>query len=150
MVPWPYRKINLGPWPSIFPRRMTLEANQTSTFNNLSSMSESARVFSYISLWEEKPSMVFYHSIGMVHCICTLPIALKDLSFYKARLSSFTWSFLDLWTMREIIHCDNQSCIKISKNPVFHDRSIHMEMRYHYLRDMVQRRAISLRYIPTD
>ena len=33
---------------------------------------------------------------------------------------------------------------------MFHDRSKHMEMRYHYLRDMVQRRAISLRYIPTD
>ena len=28
--------------------------------------------------------------------------------------------------------------------------SKHMEMRYHYLRDMVQWRAISLRYIPTD
>ena len=33
---------------------------------------------------------------------------------------------------------------------MFLDRSKHMEMRYHYLRDMVQRRAISLRYIPTD
>ena len=48
-----------------------------------------------------------------------------------------------------VIHCDNQSCIKISENLVFHDRSKHMEMRYHYLRDMVQRRAISLQYIPT-
>ena len=36
-----------------------------------------------------------------------------------------------------VIHCDNQSCIKISENPVFHDRSKHMEMRYHYLPDMV-------------
>jgi hypothetical protein len=25
-----------------------------------------------------------------------------------------------------------------------------MEMRYHYVRDMVQRRAVILRYIPTD
>ena len=22
-----------------------------------------------------------------------------------------------------VIHCDNQSCIKLSKNPLFHDRS---------------------------
>ena len=49
-----------------------------------------------------------------------------------------------------VIHCDNQSCIKISEIPVFHDHSKHMEMRYHYLRDMVQRRATSLRYVPTD
>ena len=49
-----------------------------------------------------------------------------------------------------VIHCDNHSCVKLSKNPVFHDRSKHIEMRYHYVRDMVQRRAVSLRYIPTD
>ena len=49
-----------------------------------------------------------------------------------------------------VIHCDNWSCIKILENPVFHNHSKHMEMRYHYVRDMVQRRAISLRYVPTN
>jgi hypothetical protein len=32
-----------------------------------------------------------------------------------------------------VIHCDNQSCIKLSENHVFHDRSKHIEMRYHYV-----------------
>ena len=27
-----------------------------------------------------------------------------------------------------VIHCDNQSCIKISVNPVFHDRSKHIDI----------------------
>ena len=36
-----------------------------------------------------------------------------------------------------IIHCDNQSCIKLSENPVFHDRSKHIEMRHHFIRDLV-------------
>ena len=49
-----------------------------------------------------------------------------------------------------VIHYDNQSCIKISENPVFHDRSKHMEIRYHYVRDRVQRRAVILLYIPTN
>ena len=31
-----------------------------------------------------------------------------------------------------IIHYDNQSCIKLSENPMFHDRSKHIEMRYHF------------------
>ena len=31
------------------------------------------------------------------------------------------------------ILCDNQSCIKMSKNPVFHDRSKHIEIRYFYI-----------------
>jgi hypothetical protein len=48
-----------------------------------------------------------------------------------------------------VIHCDNQSCIKLSKNPVF-DKSKHIEIRYHFIRDWIQRGAIELQYIPTD
>ena len=33
------------------------------------------------------------------------------------------------------IRCDNQSCIKITENPVFHDKSKHIEVRYHFVRD---------------
>ena len=33
------------------------------------------------------------------------------------------------------IYCDNQSCIKLSENPVFHDRSKHIEIRYHFIGD---------------
>ena len=32
---------------------------------------------------------------------------------------------------------DNQSCIKLSENPVFHDRSKHIEICYHFIRDNV-------------
>jgi hypothetical protein len=48
------------------------------------------------------------------------------------------------------ILCDNQSCIKMMENPIFHDRSKHIEIRYHYIRDMVQRGAIKLQYVSTD
>jgi hypothetical protein len=46
-----------------------------------------------------------------------------------------------------VIHCDNQSCIKLSINPVFHDRSKHIDIRYHHLRDCVQRKIMLLQYI---
>eukprot|EP00253_Pinus_taeda_P003267 PITA_03267 len=36
-----------------------------------------------------------------------------------------------------VIYCDNQSCIKLSKNPVFHDWSKHIDIRYHHLQDCV-------------
>jgi hypothetical protein len=49
-----------------------------------------------------------------------------------------------------VIQCDNESCVKLSENPVFHDRSKHIEMRYHYLRDMVQKGAIRLQYVSTE
>eukprot|EP00253_Pinus_taeda_P016688 PITA_16688 len=49
-----------------------------------------------------------------------------------------------------VIYCDNQSCIKLSVNPVFHDRSKHIDIRYHHIRDCVQRRIMLLSYIPTE
>eukprot|EP00253_Pinus_taeda_P024424 PITA_24424 len=36
------------------------------------------------------------------------------------------------------ILCDNQSCIKLSENPIFHDRSKHIDIRCHFIRDYVQ------------
>jgi hypothetical protein len=32
-----------------------------------------------------------------------------------------------------MIYCDNQSCIKLLENPIFHDRSKHIEIRYHFI-----------------
>ena len=48
------------------------------------------------------------------------------------------------------IYCNNQSCVKLSKNPVFHDKSKHIEIKYHYIRDMVHRGAVKLQYIAMD
>lgn len=36
------------------------------------------------------------------------------------------------------IMCDNQSCIKLSENPVFHDRSKHIDIRCHFVRERLQ------------
>jgi hypothetical protein len=30
------------------------------------------------------------------------------------------------------IYCDNQSCVKLSQNPVFHDRSKHIDIKYYF------------------
>ena len=38
----------------------------------------------------------------------------------------------------------------MSKNPVFHDKSKHIEIKYHYIRDMVQRVEVKLQYVVTD
>jgi hypothetical protein len=36
------------------------------------------------------------------------------------------------------------------ENPVFHDKSKHIDIRYHYIHDMVQRGAIKLQYVGTN
>jgi hypothetical protein len=49
-----------------------------------------------------------------------------------------------------IIYCDNQSCIRLSEHPVFHERSKHIEIKYYFIRDKVQEGEVKLKYIPTD
>jgi hypothetical protein len=48
------------------------------------------------------------------------------------------------------IYCDNQSCIRLSEHPVFHERSKHIEIKYYFIRDKVQEGEVKLEYIPTD
>ena len=38
----------------------------------------------------------------------------------------------------------------MSVNPVFHDKLKHIQIRYHFIRDMVQKGVVELHYIPTD
>ena len=40
--------------------------------------------------------------------------------------------------------------MKLSENPVFHDNLKHIEIKYHYIRDMVQRGAVKLQYVATE
>jgi hypothetical protein len=49
-----------------------------------------------------------------------------------------------------VIHCDNQSCVKLSENPIAHDRSKIVEIKFHYIRDMVLRKAVLMQYLPPD
>ena len=50
----------------------------------------------------------------------------------------------DLQMDATCIYCDNQSCVKLSENPMFHDKSKHIEIKYHYIRDIMQRGAVQL------
>jgi len=39
--------------------------------------------------------------------------------------------------------------IALAKNPVFHDRSKHIDIQYHFTRDLVKEQKIHLEYITT-
>ncbi|KAJ0589103.1 putative RNA-directed DNA polymerase [Helianthus annuus] len=47
------------------------------------------------------------------------------------------------------IFCDNKSTISLSKNPVLHKRSKHIELRYHFMREMVEQDQIKLEHCST-
>ncbi|GKA58142.1 putative ribonuclease H-like domain-containing protein [Tanacetum coccineum] len=52
--------------------------------------------------------------------------------------------------MNTIIHIDNQSTICIIKNPVYHSKTKHIEIRHHFIRDCYEKKLIQVQKIHTD
>lgn len=48
------------------------------------------------------------------------------------------------------LYIDNKSAIQLCKNPVFHDRSKHIETRFHFIRECVDDGRISVESIGTE
>jgi len=48
------------------------------------------------------------------------------------------------------IFCDNKATISMTKNPAFHSRTKHIDIRYHFIRDLVAKEEILLEYCSTQ
>ena len=46
--------------------------------------------------------------------------------------------------------CDSTSAISVAKNPILHSKTKHIDVRYHFLRDHVERGDIDLGYVATQ
>ena len=48
------------------------------------------------------------------------------------------------------VFCENMNAINLSKNPVQHSKSKHIEIWYHFIRDLVEDKIVCLEFINTD
>jgi hypothetical protein len=48
------------------------------------------------------------------------------------------------------IFSDNQSCIALAKDPIAHSRTKHIDVRYHYIRELVVFNKTTVDYLPTS
>ncbi|GJR52307.1 retrovirus-related pol polyprotein from transposon TNT 1-94 [Tanacetum coccineum] len=48
-----------------------------------------------------------------------------------------------------VVNCDNQSAIHLSRNATFHERMKHINMRYHFIREIVESKEIEVAKIGT-
>lgn len=63
--------------------------------------------------------------------------AIKDAVWLKGLLSEI--GYLD---NKVVLFSDSQSAIQLCKNHVFHDRTKHINVRYHYIRDVVEKEIV--------
>ena len=45
---------------------------------------------------------------------------------------------------------DNQGALALVKNPYLHKRSKHIDITYHFIRDLGERAKLNVTYIPTN
>lgn len=69
----------------------------------------------------------------------------KEAIWLKSLLTSIDIGF----SKAIVIYEDNQGCISIAKNPTHHKRSKHIDIKYHFTRDMIQKGYVTLKYLPT-
>ena len=60
---------------------------------------------------------------------------LKDLGLERGRPTS--------------VYIDNSSARQLAMNPVHHQRSKHIDIKYHWIRDMVSSETIKMIHVPT-
>lgn len=77
-----------------------------------------------------------YHSMAALTC---------ELKWLKGLLDSLGVSHPRAMNL----HCDNQSALYLAQNPVFHERTKHIEVDCHFLRDAILDCTISPSYVPT-
>eukprot|EP00253_Pinus_taeda_P002260 PITA_02260 len=99
-----------------------------------------------ISLSQEKYIVKLLERCGMVDCRSVS--TLMELNFKKLCGSVVGPELENLSEYRQLVGAlMSLSGIHLSKNLVFHDCSKHIDIRYHFIWDMVQRGAIRLQHI---
>ena len=76
---------------------------------------------------------------------CGAAMAACEVAWLRKLLHSFGYDVLQPVTL----FCDNMSSIQLANNPVFHARTKHIEVHYHYIREKVLAQEIDLVYVGT-
>lgn len=59
-------------------------------------------------------------------------------------------SDLQLEMGKPVVYMDNQGAMKLAKNPEFHKRTKHIQVRYHFIREKFESGLFQLSYVNTN
>ena len=74
-------------------------------------------------------------------------VASSSASCEQVCLGKLLPDLFDIYLDVTCIFYDNQSCMKLTENPLFHEKLKHIVIKFHYIRDMVQRGVVNLQYM---
>ena len=66
----------------------------------------------------------------------------KELLWYRSWISEVLFEF-----PVGVIHCDNQAAIILTKNDTIHERSKHIRLRYHFIRDEIKKNHVQIKWV---
>ena len=72
--------------------------------------------------------------------------AVKESLFLNRFLNEIGFSELS----QVDLYCDNQGAAKLARNPVFHNKSKHIDIRYHFVQQSIKEYPIDLKYLRTE
>lgn len=71
----------------------------------------------------------------------------RQLAYTTVEISWLLFKDLQLFLSCPKVRCDNISSISLASNPIFHARTRHLEVDYHYIREKVIRRELDVDFI---
>uniref|UniRef100_A0A2N9FTN5 Integrase catalytic domain-containing protein n=1 Tax=Fagus sylvatica TaxID=28930 RepID=A0A2N9FTN5_FAGSY len=77
----------------------------------------------------------------------------RAMASAAAELTWLTYLLRDLGLSSHsspVLFCDNTSALHMTVNPVFHARTKHIELDYHFVREKVAAGALTTRYVPSQ
>jgi hypothetical protein len=75
-----------------------------------------------------------------------LAAATQEILWFRAWIKEV----LDVDVVSSLIHSDNQSCIALAKNDVYHSRTKHIDIKYHFIRDHIRKQHLVVDWIRTE
>ena len=48
------------------------------------------------------------------------------------------------------IYCDSQAAIAYTKDPKYHGKAKHIDTKYNFVRDIIEKKEVTLKYLPTQ
>jgi hypothetical protein len=74
--------------------------------------------------------------------------AIKEQLYIKALLTEIP--YFSVITDYSTLYTDSNSAIELAKNPLYHHRTKHIDIQYHFIREKIKDKLTNLVFIPTE